>query len=146
MPAQKALQTRDSLHCFIGFLRWQINTEYDARLTRTFENLRTLDEHIHKLQKMHGSFIRTRQAATQSYEGYETTIRQLRTRLQQSEMKLNAVMARQGRMMEILAVNELDKRRKKLEDYQIKARFALAESYDRATKKQQQMEVEKKQQ
>jgi hypothetical protein len=129
-----------------GILEWQINTEYDSRLTTTFENLRALDEHIYKLKKMHSSFIRTRQAATQSYEGYETAIRQLRTRLQQSELKLNAVMARQGRMMEVMAINELEKRRLKLEDYQVKARFALAESYDRATKKQQQMELEKKQQ
>ncbi|MCK4708676.1 MAG: hypothetical protein KAU21_08670, partial [Gammaproteobacteria bacterium] len=33
-----------------------------------------------------------------------------------------------------MAINELDSRRKRLEEYQIKARFALAESYDRAMK------------
>jgi predicted negative regulator of RcsB-dependent stress response len=129
-----------------GLLQWQINTEYDARLTETFEHLRTLDEYIDKLNKTYNSFIRTRQAATQSYEGYEIPIRQFRTRLQQAEVKLNGIMARQGRMMEVMAINELEKRRQKLEDYQIKARFALAESYDRATKKQQQQELEKKQQ
>lgn len=46
-------------------------------------------------------------------------------------------MARQGRVLEKMAINELDKRRKRLEEYQIKARFALAESYDRATKEQE---------
>ena len=46
-------------------------------------------------------------------------------------------MARQGRGLEQMAINELDQRRKKLEEYQIKARFALAESYDRATKEQE---------
>jgi hypothetical protein len=46
-------------------------------------------------------------------------------------------MARQGRVLEQMAINELDKRRKRLEEYQIKARFALAESYDRATKQQE---------
>jgi hypothetical protein len=46
-------------------------------------------------------------------------------------------MARQGRVLEQMAINELDKRRKRLEEYQIKARFALAESYDRATKEQE---------
>ena len=39
-------------------------------------------------------------------------------------------------MIETMAINELDRRRKRLEEYQIKARFALAESYDRATKAQ----------
>lgn len=41
-----------------------------------------------------------------------------------------------------MAVNELERRRNQLEEYQIKARFALAESYDRATKKQQKKEEE----
>jgi hypothetical protein len=51
-------------------------------------------------------------------------------------------MARQGRMLETLAINELDRRRKRLEEYQVKARFALAESYDRATKAQEKKEIE----
>jgi hypothetical protein len=35
-----------------------------------------------------------------------------------------------------MAVNELDVRRKRLEEFQVQARFALSESYDRASKKQ----------
>jgi len=61
----------------------------------------------------------------------------LRTRLHATETKLKRIMARQGRVLEQMAINELDKRRKRLEEYQIKARFALAESYDRATKEQE---------
>jgi hypothetical protein len=144
-PKLKTDETSARIRRLQGFLQWQINTEYDARLTETFEHLRMLDEHINKLSKMYNAFIRTRQAATQSYEGYEVPIRQFRTRLQQAETKLNGIMARQGRMMEVMAINELEKRRQKLEDYQIKARFALAESYDRASKKQQQQEAEQKQ-
>ena len=52
-------------------------------------------------------------------------------------------MAKQGRLLETMAINELDNRRKRLEEYQIKARFALAESYDRATKAALDSEIEK---
>ena len=45
-----------------------------------------------------------------------------------------------------MATNELDRRRKRLEEYQIKARFALAESYDRAIKAQREAEISKQQQ
>jgi len=55
-------------------------------------------------------------------------------------------MAKQGRLIETMATNELDRRRKRLEEYQIKARFALAESYDRATKAQLDAEIAKQQQ
>jgi hypothetical protein len=50
-------------------------------------------------------------------------------------------MARQGHMMETMAVNELGKRRERLSEFQIKARFALADSYDRATRAQTQERV-----
>jgi tetrahydromethanopterin S-methyltransferase subunit G len=36
----------------------------------------------------------------------------------------------------VMAENELDQRRKRLEEFQVQARFALSESYDRASKKQ----------
>jgi hypothetical protein len=37
-------------------------------------------------------------------------------------------------MLEVMAVNELIKRRDRLEEYQVKAHFAMADSYDRATR------------
>lgn len=46
-------------------------------------------------------------------------------------------------MLETMAINELDHRRKRLEEYQVKARFALAESYDRATKAEVDAEIAK---
>jgi hypothetical protein len=47
-------------------------------------------------------------------------------------------MARQGNMLETLAVNELTARRERLAEFQIKARFGMADSYDRATRAQTQ--------
>jgi hypothetical protein len=43
-------------------------------------------------------------------------------------------MARQGHILEEMAVNELSSRRERLAEYQIKARFSLADSYDRAAR------------
>ena len=50
-------------------------------------------------------------------------------------------MARQGHMLELMAVNELSRRRDRLAEFQIKARFAMADSYDRATRAQTQERV-----
>ena len=124
-----------------GVLLWRVNSEYDQRLTDAYNHLISLDDIIKQLKIRHHAFIRTRQAATQSYEGYLIPIRQLRTRLFAAQRELKGVMAKQGRMLETMAINELDRRRKRLEDYQIKARFALAESYDRATKAQVDEEI-----
>ena len=145
LEASPQLATGDILYRIerlSGVLDWRIKSEFDERLTRAYKNLQDLDGVIDDLNKQYRSFVRTRQAATQSYEGYTIPIQQLRTRLQEMQLKLKRVMARQGRVLEQMAINELEKRRQRLEEYQIKARFALAESYDRATKQQEQKALE----
>jgi Flp pilus assembly protein TadD len=129
-----------------GMLLWRLHGEYDERLTDAYNHLASLDEMIEAFNTRYYSFIRTRQAATQSYEGYQAPIRRLRTGLLAAQRKLKGVMARQGKLLETMAVNELDARRKRLEDYQIKARFALAESYDRSNKVNLEKQIEEQKQ
>ena len=119
-----------------GVLDWKIYTEYDQRLTEAHKNLRDLNHVIDLLHKQYTSFVRTRQAATQSYEGYDEVIRSQRARITAARKKVEELMARQGHMLEVMAANELTKRRDRLEELQVKARFAMADSYDRAIKAQ----------
>ena len=79
------------------------------------------------------SFVRTRQAATQSYTGYDRKIADLRSRTATSLHRLGDLMARQGEMLEAVATNELKVRRERLAVQLNQARFAFADSYDRAT-------------
>ena len=119
-----------------GVLDWKIYTEYDQRLTKAHKNLRDLNHVIDLLHKQYTSFVRTRQAATQSYEGYDEVIRSQRARITDARKKVEELMASQGHMLEVMAANELTKRRDRLEELQVKARFAMADSYDRAIKSQ----------
>jgi hypothetical protein len=93
------------------------------------------------LKRQYTAFVRTRQAATQSYEGYDDVIRRQRFLIREAREKVGKLMARQGHMLEAMAVNELTKRRERLAEFQIKARFARADSYDRATRVQIQERV-----
>lgn len=125
-----------------GVVDWHVKTEYHDRFTKAVEHLAELDEHVERLKEIYESFVRTRQAATQSYKGYEKPLQQLRIKIRQALGRIKVLMARQGHMIEVMAINELEQRRQRLEEYQVKARFAMAESYDRATKAKQE-EVEK---
>lgn len=129
-----------------GALLWRLNSEYDQRLTDAYKHLQALDKLTEEFNRQYYSFIRTRQAATQSYEGYELQIRKLRTNILSTQRRLKGVMAKQGRYLESMAIEELDRRRKRLEDYQIKARFALAENYDRVNKADLQKQIEQQNQ
>jgi len=125
-----------------GVLDWNIYTDYDQRLTNAHKDLHDLNQVVEKLQQQYNSFVRIRQAATQSYQGYDKTIRRQRIRIAAATTQLTTLMARQGHMLEMMAVNELTKRRQRLEEFQIKARFAMADSFDRATRAQEQKRTE----
>jgi len=117
-----------------GVIDWNVYTDYDRRFTEAHKNLRELNREIDLLKRQYTTFVRTRQAATQSYEGYDDAIRRQRSRIAEARAKVEVLMARQGHMLEVMAVNELTGRRERLEGYQVKARFALADSYDRAAR------------
>jgi tetratricopeptide (TPR) repeat protein len=119
-----------------GLLTWTLETEYHERLTKFDENLRGLDGAMAVLQQQYDQYVRARQAATHSFMGYETPISRLRARVSEAVQQVDLLMARQGRLLEVVAINELTARRSRLENYRDKARFALADSYDRATQAQ----------
>ncbi|MBT8077214.1 MAG: tetratricopeptide repeat protein [Gammaproteobacteria bacterium] len=119
-----------------GVLSFTLDTEYHDRLTAFDQNLRELDAVMAVSQKQYEQYVRSRQAATHSYEGYDDSLRRLRAEVGDSIRTVDMLMARQGRLLEILAIDELTARRSRLENYRDKARFALADSYDRATQAQ----------
>ncbi len=125
-----------------GVLDWNIQTNYDQRLTEAFKNLQALNQDVEQLQHQYDSFVRIRQAATQSYQGYDKSIRRHRIRITESQNQVKKLMARQGHLLEVMSVSELSQRRERLEEFQVKARFAMADSYDRATRDQEKKRVE----
>jgi hypothetical protein len=121
-----------------GVLHWNIYTEYDRRFTEAHTHLRDLNGEVVRLKREYAAFVRTRQAATQSCEGYDDVILRQRSLIRAAREKVGELMARQGHMLETMAVNELTARRERLAEFQIKARFGMADSYDRATRAQAQ--------
>jgi tetratricopeptide (TPR) repeat protein len=116
-----------------GVITFALRTEYHDRLDVFARHLRDLADSIEVLRAQHVEFVRARQAAVHSYEGYDTQIGRLRTRVGEALGEVNLLMARQGRLLELVAIDELVARRERLETYEDQARYALADSYDRAT-------------
>ncbi len=119
-----------------GLLTWTLESEYPERLSEFDRNLRSLDEAIAVAREQYDQYVRARQAATLSYVGYDTPIKLLRTRVGDAVQQIDRLMARQGQLLEVVAIEQLTARRDRLENFRDKARFALADSYDRATQAQ----------
>lgn len=140
---QAADDIRERLARLRGVLLWNIRTEYDQRLTDTYKHLIVLNTEVDRLKEQYNAFVRTRQAATQSYQGYGVRIRGQRMLIADAREKVKVLMARQGNVLETMAVEELVRRRERLEQFRITARFAVADSYDRATRAQTEKSVGK---
>lgn len=138
-PAAEALRARVAR--LQGVIAYTLRTEYYDRLDVFARNLRDLGAAIETLRAEHVEFVRERQAAVHSYEGYDTPIGRLRTRVGEALATVNLLMARQGRVLELVAIDELVARRDRLETYRDQARFALADSYDRATEDRLEIET-----
>ena len=119
-----------------GTLTWQLETEYNDRLTAATVHLNELNKQVDALARQYDSFVRTRQAATQSYVGYDKQISQLRQRVDDGQQRVDRLMAQQGHMIEVVAINQLEARRNRLVAQQLEARYGVAASYDRAARAQ----------
>jgi tetratricopeptide (TPR) repeat protein len=119
-----------------GVLTWRLQTEYPERLTAAYNHLSELNTQVDALTQQYDAFVRTRQAATHSYVGYDVQIARLRERVDNALQRVDLLMARQGHMIETVAINQLEGRRKRLVTQQTEARYGVADSYDRAARAQ----------
>ena len=139
LPAGNDPQTaalKERIQRLNGVLIWTLQTEYPDRLTQAHRHLRELNDDVAVLKARYDAFVRTRQAAVHSYLGYDVPISRLRTRVAEALGRVTALIARQGQLIETVSIDELKARGKRLEIYQTQARYAVADSYDRATKAQ----------
>src|SRR6059036_1524751 len=119
-----------------GALTWRLETEYNDRLTAAYVHLNELKAPLDALNRRYDALVRTRQAATHSYVGFDVQIARLRERVGDALQRVDMLIARQGHMIETVAINQLEARRERLVFQQSEARFGVADSYDRAARAQ----------
>ncbi len=136
LPDAESAPLRERAARLRGALTWTLHTHYHERLTDAHHRMRALDADVAALEERYEAFVRARQAATHGYVGYDGPIENLRARIDAALERVGALMTRQGHLLERVAKRELARRRERLEAYQNQARFAFADSYDRAAKAQ----------
>jgi tetratricopeptide (TPR) repeat protein len=132
----ESLELRQRAARLRGALTWRLETEYHERLTAAHVHLKELNAPVDALTKQYDAFVRTRQAATHSYVGYDAQIAELRKRVEDAQKRVEILMARQGEMIETVAINQLEARRERMVAQQTEARFGVADSYDRSSRAQ----------
>lgn len=135
-PQAVAGESAERLARLRGVITWKLRTEYADRLTQAHEHLEELDAEMVNLQDRYQAFVRARQASVHSYTGYDDGIRDLRNRVGSSLERVGQLQKQQGSLIEAVAITELTARTERLKGYQTQARYAVADSYDRASQAQ----------
>jgi predicted negative regulator of RcsB-dependent stress response len=131
-----ALALRERAARLRGVIAWRLEAEYHERLTRAYAHLNELKAPVDALARQYDAFVRARQAATHSYVGYDARIARLRGRVGEALPRVDRLMTEQGRLIETVAINQLEARRERLVAQQTEARFGVADSFDRAARTQ----------
>lgn len=136
LPQAARSEHAERLERLDGVITWKLRTEYADRLTQAHEHLEELDAEMVTLQDRYKAFVRARQASVHSYTGYDDGIRDLRNRVRDSLERVGQLQKQQGALIEAVAITELTARSERLKGYQTQARYAVADSYDRASQAQ----------
>jgi predicted negative regulator of RcsB-dependent stress response len=125
-------ELRERLALVKGVLYYRLNDAYNARLWEEHRSLKDLNLALHEAQSR---WIRVEQARrnvpTDTGE-FAQRIAALKARIDALQVRLAATEQRQAGYLARVAVSELEDQKARLAAYQVQARFALADMYDRS--------------
>ncbi len=125
-------ELRERLALVKGVLFFRLNDAYSARLWEEHRSLKDLNLALHEAQSRWIRVEQARRAVPTNTGEFATRIAALRARIDALATRLAATEQQQADYLARVAVDELEDQKARLATYQVQARFALGEMYDRA--------------
>ena len=129
----EAVEARDKLHLVKGVLYWQLDQQFRERDYQLRRQLRSVDRALNQVQNRWVRVQKARASVPQNTGEFAARIQALQGRIDALRGRLAQAEALQGAHLEQLAEQELVAQQERLAAYQVQARFALADIYDRAS-------------
>ncbi|MBT8117415.1 MAG: hypothetical protein KJO66_06245, partial [Gammaproteobacteria bacterium] len=115
-----------------GILYWRLNSEYRPRLWNARRELAEVSALLDQTQGNLDSLRVASQSAPAGFTGFDRRIVTNKARIRELLARTEATHLAQGRLIEQIAVRELEAQKDRLDTYIVQARFALAQTYDSA--------------
>jgi hypothetical protein len=135
-PGAETEAARDKLRLIKGALFWQLDASFKERDFAERTTLREIDAALNEAQNRWARVQKARATVPNNTGEFATRIAALNARLTALDAELKSAAERQNRYLTRLAQVELLAQKERLNAYQVQARFALADIYDRATSAQ----------
>lgn len=120
-----------------GIFYWQLHEEFPTRLWEAKKQLNELAKAVTKANKTKDSLIATANRTPRHFEGYNARIDSARKHIYDLLKRLDTATKDQEHYIQTLALIALQQGNQQLQNYHIRARFAVARLYDRLVKEQE---------
>ncbi|MDB6085257.1 MAG: hypothetical protein JWN43_3138 [Gammaproteobacteria bacterium] len=124
---------RERLRLLKGVMYWRLSESFKARLWNERRSVKELEASLVETQKRAVLVKQARQGMPSNTGGFAARVAAVRTRMDQLQERLTELSERQNRFLQALAIRELQAQKRRIEVYQIQARYELAAIYDKTT-------------
>jgi hypothetical protein len=126
-------ELREKLRLMKGVMYWRLSESFKARVWNERRSVKELEGVLKETQKRAVLVKQAREGTPLTTGGYASRVADVRGRIDRLHERLAEVSERQNRFLQVLAVQELEGQKQRIETYQIQARYELAAIYDRAS-------------
>lgn len=132
--SEETAEARDKLRLLSGLLRWDVASQYKARVWEVKKALKEIDAALAESQQRRAALVGAQSEAPKSFEVFSARITTARGRIAQLDSGVRAALGEQGGYVQQLAVAELERQKQRLATYLTQARFAVAQIYDQSSR------------
>jgi tetratricopeptide (TPR) repeat protein len=130
--ADQRSDAREKARLARGVLEWKLDAAWRVRSWQASRALRDLNAAVYDARTRETASGRAREGAPERNAALGARVKTLSPRVAALELRVASAKDAQGRRLAEIAVRELEDQRKRLDEYSIQARYALATIYDRA--------------
>ena len=129
----EAREVRDKIDLLKGVLQWDLEREFNARVTEVSHGLQESGEALIAAQRTRRKIDEAMRAEPQRFAALGARVDDLSPRVAAMKARVEDSLSQQLAFLQDIAVGELQAQKERLDVYTIQARFALAAIYDLAT-------------
>jgi tetratricopeptide (TPR) repeat protein len=126
-------EMRDRLRFLKGVMYWRLSQSFKARLWNERRSVKELEASLVETQKRAGLVKEARQTMPSSTGSFAGRVTAVQARIDQLQARLADLSGQQNRYLQALAIRELQAQKRRIEVYQVQARYELAAIYDKAS-------------
>jgi hypothetical protein len=112
---------------------WRLSESFKARVWNERRSVKELEGILKETQKRAVLVKQAREGTPLTTGEYGSRVSDVRGRIDDLQQRLADVSEKQNRFLQVLAIQELEGQKQRIEAYQIQARYELAAIYDRAS-------------